>query len=213
MSHTPMSPDQFERLMTLPESHPDRMLAMRNPEFEALRLLHATFESPAPAATSAANVDVAGRELTARLTRTADFRAPARPGSIWKMPQLALAAAAAVALTFSAVWWSTRPAPTPALRSESTLYEFILLEPRAHADGIELRWTMVTGVEDYTVILIGPDLREFARLDVAGTTHLLVTREHLPASTVSGAELMAEVEARSGRDAMTRTPATRFRAP
>lgn len=213
MHHEPLSPEEFARLVALPPDHPERLLAEQSPEFAARQRLLEAFESQAQDVAGSADAASAGRELVARLTRAAPMAPSTTRRHAWRTPRFAVAAAAALALAASSLWWAARPRPEPAVRGDAGASEFVLLAPVVVRDGVELRWTPATGADRYRILLHGADLREVARIEVEAGTRVVLRPASLPREIASGSELLAEVEAMRRGEPIGRTAAQRMFAP
>jgi len=220
MTPKPVTPDDFARLLALPEDHPERRALAGNPAFEARLRLWREFESGADDRLSPEAIDSAARELTRRLARGIDTGAtahatgtrPARaPGTFrwlgWfgSPPRAALAFASVIVVIAAATWVVTRQASQPVVRSAPEHAVLEIAAPRVTRDGIELQWAPVAGADAYQVTFYGRDLTEIAHSDPTGDVRLVLRAGQLPHGLEAGREVLAEVSALHGSDTIARS--------
>jgi hypothetical protein len=118
--------------------------------------------------------------------------------------RLAWSAAAAVILAggiYAGARWWTGARDADALRAERDSIAHpgdgrpVLLEPRAIDGGLVLAWTRTPGAEAYRVLLLGPDLVEFARLGPFADTVGVLEWRRLPRGLPRGSTVAFQVEA------------------
>jgi hypothetical protein len=214
MTEERFTPDEFARLLSLPDDHPDRQRAERTPQFQAWCQMLQEFERPSNAPLPAAEIASAGRELEARLARGLGRAQPNGAGEAGPRPtsgrtfadsfaawfrgptmRPALAFAAVAVVAGFALWSASRPPAPRAVRGSGESAVLAVGEPRAISGGIELTWTQVDGAETYRVVFYGGDLRENARVDGLTEPRLRLQRNALPAGLTPGADVLAEVMA------------------
>jgi hypothetical protein len=216
MTEEGLTPEEFSRLVALPENDPERVRAGSRPDFEARLRLYREFESPeAPPVPPAASA-AAARTVTARVL--AEVRPSHPAGRSWlaplvrffeqPAPRAALAFGALFVVVGTAFWFTTRlESPDPgAVRGEPESM-FTIAEPRSFPDRVELSWPAVPGAEAYRVVFYGPDLNETARVEDLHVTTLGLDRRALPKGLEPGIEVLAEVTALAGGDAIAKSPA------
>jgi hypothetical protein len=94
-----------------------------------------------------------------------------------------------------AVWFAARPRSTMMRGAQDTP---VILEPRAVADGLEIRWTPVAGAESYRLSFVDDSMREIAAVEAwPGTTYSLKTSA-LPPGLVHGASVVVQVQPARG---------------
>ena len=227
------TPEEFSRLMALPEDHPDRRRAAASAQFEAMRRMLGEFERPVDALLSAEQVEAASLELQRRLAAAAApvDRVPATPDAERmhaKPPSIVArtlgwlnAPAGRVGLAFvcavvvvGVTWWSTHRSPREeAVRGvpESGAFE-IAVAHESH-DGLTLHWNPVAGAEAYRVVFLGADLAEIAHVDVTRGTEFMLRRAALPAGAPSGGRVSIEVVAVRDGATVATTPARSLLLP
>jgi len=226
------TPDEFARLMALPDGHPDRQSAEQSAQFRAWRLMLREFEQPEAALASPSELESAAREVEARVARALTARAAAGAEAprhrtvphralvaslvAWfRRPAMrpALAVVAVVLVAGVALWSSTRGPATRAVRGPSEASSFVLNAPRAVPGGIELTWTPVPDAEAYRVVFYGTDLQESARVDGLTRPGLLLHADALPAGLPHGGHVMAEVTALRHGDPIVTSASRLVRLP
>ncbi len=238
MTDTPISAEEFSRLMSLPEDDPQRMRAATTPRFEAMRRMLADFERPGAAPTDPEDIDSACVELRRRLAgqgiqpteepsppdpaRPGPPRAADRPEAGWRALADLLgrpAGRAGVALAGLAVvaglaWWSSgiRP-PVRAVRGTDEVADFRVASTRDAAGTVMLRWTRVPGADEYRVRFLGADLTEIARLEGLGRPECALRAGGLPRGLAAGAEVSIEVVALHQGDPIATSSAQWVRLP
>jgi hypothetical protein len=212
MSERPFSPEEFVRLLSLPEDHPERRHAEASGRLDAWRQMLREFEDPPASNATAAELTSADAALdrgmaavlAARPGARGDSRAPGSggPGLLARLaatlfqpalrPAFALAAIIVVASTS---WWMVTDRSTHAVRGVGNESR-ILVATRTVADGaLELSWTPVAGADGYRVRFFGQSLREIARLDDVPRPTLKLERSSLPTGLPAGEEVLVEVAA------------------
>lgn len=227
MSHERLTPEEFARLLSLPQYHPERLRAASTPEFEARVRLLREFEAPAPDLLPP-DTPAAARELEARVRGNVresrdDARgriAPAplggqlspapreKSGSLLRAlvglfggtPQRAVAFAGVLAIAITGTWLMTRETPERAVRGADQAAAIEIAAPRATAHGVELSWTPVPGADAYRVVFYASNLEELARVGPVTGTRLELRSDALPAGLRAGTEMLAEVTALRGED-------------
>jgi hypothetical protein len=231
MSDDRFTPDEFARLLTLPEGHPDRVAAEQSTAFVAMQHLLADFERPATEGTGDTVLESERRELGARLASAIRGPGPAgvvsgprsspRPSRFEALAAMFRApvgrvglALAAVALVAGIGWWSQFRTPgADAMRGEPETSSFVLEAVRPQADAVTLRWTPVAGAEGYRLVFRGADLRELARLDVASGVEATLRADALPARLAAGSQVLVEICALRRGDVIATSPARPIRLP
>lgn len=209
------TPETLERLLALPEDHPERLAALASPQFEAYRCMLADFERPGDALVADAEIDAARAELMSRLAdagripprTTTPSASPVAPGSVRARPRPGLLAwltsgggrpALAVAGALIVVgfgWWATqRPAREEMPRgiAEPGAFE---LTTKQQGDALVLSWNAVEGADSYRVVFLGAGLAEIAHQDVPTGTSLTLRAGALPAGVASGSRISIEIVA------------------
>jgi hypothetical protein len=229
MSTDRFTPEEFERLLALPEDHPDRRRVEATAEFEAMRRMHDEFERPSDTLLSSDQLEAASRELSRRVAvgGGAVDRPPVASGGearrastqrrsfasrvleLLRTPAsragLALACGVVVVV---ALWWSEHRGQQPnALRGarEDGAFEVTLILERR--DAVELRWARVAAADAYRVVFLGADLGETAHVDVADVTRIELRRSELPAGIAAGTRVSFEVVALRRGVTIATTPA------
>jgi hypothetical protein len=226
------TPEELERLLTLPEDHPERRAAAASPRFEALRRMLAEFERPTDALVTDAELASARVELRRRLAEAGLLDSPAatraptpaapqaprslpRPGVlVWLLtgggrPAFAVAAALIVV---GIGWWTTQRPTRETTRAIATPGAFELAT-RLEGDGLVLSWRAVEGADGYRVVFLDAGLAEVARLDVPTGTSLTLRAGELPAGVSPGSRVSLEVVALRMGDALSTTPARTILLP
>lgn len=218
MTDDRLTPDEFARLLSLPESHRDRVAAERQPEFAAMRAMLADFETGTLPHDERATVTA---ELTRRVAeRRNDAGAPgsrparartATPGGflarLFGPTGRAGLAFAAVALVAGLGWWSLQRAKAPELIRGDSESSFVAAEPVATPDGLELTWPAAQGAEAYRVVFLGEDLAELGRMDAGAATRMTLRNDSLPAGLDAGHVRSFEVQALAQGAVLATTPA------
>ncbi len=220
------SPEEFARLMALPEDHPDRVAAGASPRFEASRRMLAEFERPGDGLQTGPEIASAAAELSRRLadagvlaTPSGSDAAGAGPPRAVRRPGAGLfgwlrapAARTAFALAGAAIvvgfgWWAThRPAPVDVTRGAAEPGAFEVTTHR-QGDALILGWKAVEGADGYRIVFLGPDLAEAARLDVPRGTAFALRAAALPAGIVPGTRVSLEIVALRQGATVATTPA------
>ena len=231
MSDGRITPDEFARLMALPEAHAERRRAESTAEFAAMKAMYAAFEADAatPAVEDAAIRDELARRLAASrpVASAAPPRgAPASPrpastrgGGFGAMfaalfgPSGGRAVAFAVLLVVAGLgaWTMTRRPREDVMRGEHA--GAFAITATARPGRLDLTWPAAAGADAYRAVLLGPDLGELARVDLGSATAWTVRRDSLPAGLESGRALSLEVQALQRGVVISRTPAREIRLP
>jgi hypothetical protein len=228
-------PDDFPRVLALPEDHPERIRAERSPRFQAWKHMLAEFESPgdvllSPEERSAAEGELAGRvervlparpaarvgERRAESIRVRDARGPTAWFSAWLRapawkPALAVAAVAIVA---TLGWWSFERVREPGVvRGVGGATAAFDLRAAPGRDGLALTWPAVPDADAYRVVFYGADLAERARVDGLPEPRMTLRAGALPAGLGHGETALAEVTALRRGDAIATSRMTSVRVP
>jgi hypothetical protein len=226
------TPEEIERLMALPEDHPERVAAAASPRFEAFRRMLGEFERPSDALVSDADLASARVELARRLEDagvlgppTAGAATTAAPKTPRPLPRPgffawltsgggrpAFAVAGAV-LVVGFGWWATHPPwrdETTRAIAEPGAFELVT---RHEGDALVLSWKAVEGADGYRVVFLGPGLTEVARRDVPGATSLALRAGSLPAGVAPGSRVSIEVVALRMGSELATTPARAILLP
>jgi hypothetical protein len=218
-------PEELARLLSLPADHPERVRAGQDPRFEAWRLMLREFESSDAPHVSRDEAAWAAAALEARLEpalaprparRERTGRSPAQRerargwlAPAWR-PALALAAVVAIA---GGVWWarSRLPATSEVRGAPGAALEW--REPLARGGSLRLEWTPVPGARSYRLRFYRSDLTEIARVeDITGVSYTLQA-DALPPGLERGAEVVAEITAMTGGEAVAVSKARALRLP
>jgi hypothetical protein len=220
MEDDPLTAETFARLASLPEDDPERQRWAASPEFEARLRLWREFESPAGGRLSAEEARSAARELGQRMEgavragvprgdhETVRSQMARREGPSWFQrmfgapPRMALAFASILVIGVATTWFLARERTRPVERGATEHAAIQLLPERATPNGVELSWTAVSGADGYRVIFYGADLNEIARIDRVTETRIELRSAALPAGLIPGHEVLAEVSALHGEDAI-----------
>jgi hypothetical protein len=217
MTDHPFSPEEFVRLLSLPEGHPERLRAESSGMLEAWRRMLVEFEAPPVQVASPdelASADAAlERRMAGAIGASPGRRAiPAVPGAsgagFWSRLAGALSrpavrpafALVVIAIAAGGLWWAKANRTPGAVRGGSGEATF---KVAAHAEAggmLELSWAAVPGADGYRVRFFGGTLREIARLDHVSEPMLRLGPDSLPAGLGPGAEVMVEVAAVRGGD-------------
>ncbi|HTM58437.1 MAG TPA: hypothetical protein VL123_08490 [Candidatus Udaeobacter sp.] len=222
MNDDRLSAEDFARLTSLPEDHPERRRWAGSPEFEARLRLWREFETSAGGSLSAEDAGLAARELERRVESEVRGGAAGRGGAVaapsrdaaaarpagrsWLQrifgapPRAAVAFATILVVAVATTWFLARERTVPAERGTVEHAAIELMAPRPTANGIELDWTRVAGADGYRVVFYGAELTEVARIDRVSTTHVELRSGALPQGLVAHRDVMAEVQALHGED-------------
>ena len=229
MNDERIAPEEFARLMRLPDDHPDRRRAAASPQFEAMRLMLTEFEQPGGAPPEPGQLEVATAELRRRLSAAgfpaggagimpaaASEQSSRSPRSIAERlfgvlggpgARRGLAFACAL-IVIGAGWWATHRSPREAtMRGIAEPGSFELSISNEVPQSLVLAWTAVPGADAYRVTFLGADLGEIGHLDVARGTRLVLRARDLPDGVVPGAHASLEVVALKDGAAIATTPA------
>lgn len=204
MNEERFEPEEFERLLALPEDHPERVRAERSGRLAAWQHMLDGFESPPGELLSSQDLARAEAELAQRVERaTAPAPARVRPAireaswlTEWRTGGRRVAVAfAALAIVAAAGWWSVEQRrERPAVRGSAARQALELIS-RPVAAGVELSWTPVPGATMYRLVFFGPELTELARVDSLVGTSFALRADQLPAGLASGQTVLVEVAA------------------
>ena len=228
MSDRPFSPEEFVRLLALPEDHPERRQAEVSGKLDAWRRMLHEFEEPGAGDATATELARADAVMAQRVesmlgTPTGVPPGAARPASggpsllawlasIWSRPALRPAfAMAALMIVAGTSWWMVGSRAPRAVRGVSE--DGIVVETRETSEALELTWAPVPGAEHYRIRFFGPALREIARRDDVVEPRLRFERGALPAGIASGEEVVIDVAAMRGNDALAVSKARAVRMP
>jgi len=204
VNETPLTPEQFARLMSLPADHPERLAWNGRPEFESMRSLYEQFESVPPSSVSEREL----REAEVALERRFREALPSEPGVDAAIPRPAARperasrpwwiafprpalAMAAVIVAVSGIWFTTRPRST-ALRGAQDVP--VILEPRRVAESLEIRWTPVAGAEGYRLSFVDDSMREIAAVEAWPGTRYSLEASALPPGLEHGIDVIMQVQ-------------------
>jgi type IV secretory pathway VirB2 component (pilin) len=212
MTEAPFTPDEFNRLLSLSEQHPDRVRAEASGKLEAWRRMLGEFEAPLETVASPdelASADAAlERHLAGALVASPEQRSvpvvreTAGPG-LWARLAGALSGPVArpalavlvVVVAAGSAWWAGSHRVPRAVRGGDGASAIVVTTRAADGAALELSWAAVAGADEYRVRFFGGTLREIARLDHVTGPMLRLERNSLPAGLHPGAELMVEVAA------------------
>ena len=229
MTDERITPDEFARLMALPEADPERRRAESTAEFAGMKALFTAFE--AEGATRGPEDDAIRDELARRLSTrlpattagagrasgaSPRAAAPERTPGGWLAVFLgpsgrrALAFAVLVAVAGAGVWMTRRPRED-VVRGEGP--GAFTVTASAVPGGVALAWPRVPGADGYRVTLLGADLGEVARFDVGDVTTWSLRGDSLPARVAPGSAISVEVQALQKGARLSTTPARAIRLP
>jgi hypothetical protein len=233
MTRRRYTPEELERLVSLPEDHPERRTARSAPEFEAYRMMLAEFDRPSDALVPDAEIAAVQAELANRLADTGLLGTPAAgaattPGAARGMPparrpgfrawlirgegRTALAFACA-AIVVVAAWWATQRTGGPGrLRGVAEPGAFVL-EARPERGGIVLSWPGVPGADAYRVVFLDAGLAEAGYREVGRDTSVTLSAGMLPAGVATGSRVSLEVVAMRMGAQIATTPARSILLP
>lgn len=181
MRHEPWSPDEFARLLALPDGHPERERAKASPAFEAWCRMHEEFSTATPGE-AAADLAEAEQELARRLegsgrTRPTITPMPARraPRAWWAEPMARAAALLLVTAIGVATWRGLQESSVSRVRGDQGRPgELVLAPPRSSAPGVVLEWSAHAEASNYRLAFYDRALAEVARIEVPeGTRYVL----------------------------------------
>ena len=208
MNLRPEPQEEMERLLALPEDHPDRRRAEASGQLEAWRRTLLAFETPVLEPPD--GFHALDRRLAERLEKAlppASDEAPNRGAdraraarlpaqSSWWALVLRPAFTVAVLVLVAGAWWLTERARTPHLRASQDATPAIELAVPGTGHGeLRLSWNPVAGADAYRLEFYGPKLELLARVETRGETTLTLRGTALPAGLESGSEVMLEVTA------------------
>jgi len=235
-----LTPDEFARLVVLPEDHPDRRRWQGSAVFESRLRLHDRFVAGDATSLDAVSRADAERELGARIARelvaehpprepghgerarerVLDLRAGGRrrsPGPDGRTRAhgrgAILALAAVLVVVAAATWVVVRPPERRVVRSVTTTERLALAAPRVTAGGIALEWTAVPEADHYDVVFYGSDLNEIARVKDLATPRLVLGPGALPAGLSHGQDVLAGVIATRAGDTIAASKTRGLRVP
>ncbi len=204
MSGTPLTPERFARLMSLPPDHPERAAWNGRPEFEAMRALYERFEGAHPSGVpdhelrdAEAVLERRFREALPSESRVATVRPrpaarPERPGRPWwaALPRPVIAMAT-VLVAVAGIWFAARSRSTALRGAEDAP---VILEPRQAAESLEIRWTPVAGAESYRLSFVDDSMREIAAVESWPGTRYSLEASSLPQGLEHGARVIVQVQ-------------------
>ncbi len=226
------SPAEFARLLSLPESDPERIRAEGTAEFSALKAMLSDFTGERRPAESAGELGSMRHELERRLHEALEARREPASGMAGhggqgrRLPRESArglfdwlrAPAGRWAFTFALVavaagigWWVRPGFRGDRLRSVEVPSGFELRTVREAGDGFELEWPPLPGAESYRVVFLDATLLPIARFEAGAATRLTVPRDSLPAALPPDARMSVEVEAWRARSVIGTTPARAIR--
>ena len=226
MNDERITPDEFARLIALPEADPERRRAEATAEFAGMKVMFAAFEADAaaPSSEDGAIRDELARRLATPLPSSSTGRAAlprtakAPGGSSGWFAALfgpvglrAVGYAVLVVVAGLGVWTMTRRPREDVVRGEHA--NAFAITPTVHPGALDLAWPAVAGADAYRVVLLGADLGEVARFDLGDATRWSMRRDSLPAGLASGASISAEVQALQAGAVLSTTPARAIRVP
>jgi hypothetical protein len=218
MNDRDFGPEEFERLLGLPEDHPERVRVEQSDRFIAWKHMLETFERPPdgrmPARERAEAEANLARRVEAALARggVAGPSRPVSPRRSWLEAMLggrSLRPALAIAMVLivaAAGWWSVdRMRERPAVRGAGEATRFDLRATPLDG-GLELRWAAIPGARRYALVFFGSDLTEMARVDSLEESLLTLRATNRPAGLVAGQSLMVQVTAFRAMDEVASKP-------
>jgi len=238
-----LTPEEFARLLALPEDHPDRRRWRGSALFESRLRLHDRFVAGDASSLDAASRASAERELGVRLEHAlAGERPPREPGhgerarervldlrtgdprsrrgpdrstgrSRAHMRSAILALAAGLVVVATATWIVTRPAERRVVRSAATAERLVLAEPHVSGGVLDLAWTAVPEADRYEVVFYGADLNEITRVKDLAAARLELRPDALPAGLARGQEVLAGVIATRAGDTIATSKTRAVRIP
>ena len=212
MTERPFSPEEFVKLLSLPEDHPERLRAESSGMLEAWRRMLSEFEAPPASVASSdelASADATLERGMAGVLNAAPLKrlgpATRRAGGSGLLSRLAAAltlpaarpafALGVIAIAASGLWWSGNRHTPRAVRSGNGESAIVVAARTIPGETLELSWAIVPGAESYRVRFFGASLVEIARLDNVPGPILRLERRSLPADLTSGGEVLVEVAA------------------
>ncbi len=222
MSPEPWTPEEFARLMALPEGHPERERAKASPAFEAWCRMHEVFSAPTPTAAETAELAATDAELARRLA--AARPAPAEVRSLvreraarrgWDAPAIRFAVAAALLVVVgTTAWLGTQGPGDRRLRGDGQQPgAFELAVPRLTSEGEVLEWAPSARAESYRIVFYGHALEEIAHVDVASGTRYVLRPGALVPGLVAGDTVRAVVQAVHAEAVLETSPMRELRVP
>jgi hypothetical protein len=221
VSHHCLAPEELESVRVLSPEDPRRREAEACPRCRGLLVSYDEFledrsvppgvdpERAAPQLRDAFERALGEARGPARAARPA--RATERKMRPWWAallgPRLAWGAAVAivaVAGLYAGAHWRPLARDEEVLRTAPDSSEArgqdrpVLLEPRAVAVGLELRWRSTPGADAYRVVFLGEDLAQLASLGPAPDTVAVLVAAHLPSGLLPGRTVAWQVEALQG---------------
>jgi len=222
MNEREFQPEEFARLLALPQDDPERVRAERSSRFVAWKHMLEAFESPVDELLAAPERARAEAALAERVQRAMTHVGTAEPsprrsaltkaswlerwmaGNRWAALRPALAVAAAIVVV-GVGWWSIGHFNQPAaVRSAGE--SVVALRSTSVSQGVELRWSAVPETRFYRLTFFGPDLTERARIDSLLDTDFVLRAASLPAGLSRGQPVMVEVTAVRRADVVRSRP-------
>jgi hypothetical protein len=227
MTPDELTPDEFARLVALPEDHPERRPWQGSALFESRLRMHQQFVTGEDAPSDAADRAGAERELGARLARVlATEHPPHEPGHGEGTRErvlefrtdgkhhtrgtdgrtrahtrgAVLALAAGLVVVAAATWIVMRPPEPRAVRGAGGAERLVLAEPRGTTGAADLEWTAVPEADHYEVVFYGSDLNEITRVKDLVLPRFELRAGALPAGLSHGEDVLAGVIAMHAGD-------------
>lgn len=234
MSDARWTPEEFARLMSLPEDHPERVAVRPHPEFAAWARMQGAFESPGRDVVPDADLASARAELSARLERAlgrtlttearsapsvppAEIRVPpSSPGGsgllermlagLSRPPVRAAFALGVLVVVAGAGWWAfgARTPETEMRGSDHPRNATAFGAPAWNEADATLSWKAVEGADGYRVCFYSAQLSQLAMRDSILLPELRLS-EVLPAGLEHGAKVEVQVFAMRGGDVRVRS--------
>jgi len=179
-----IDPEGIAAVLELPADHPQRVHAETCPRCRSLVASYRSFIDAEPAEGS--DLERARPLLDARIRADAARWRPAQAASrsfSWRrfFRPVPLVAAALVVIAAGALWMSRQPEQSSVRESTSPQHAFALSPAQVAADGsVHLRWSPMTGADQYQVRIYGPDFGEVFRSPDVAQTSFTLDRSSLP---------------------------------
>jgi hypothetical protein len=215
--------------MALPQDHPERLAASREPAFDAWVRMHTTFADSQNAPLPPSEMAGPRAELSSRLERDLGLRrlgvAPADRAGVrgnhqrtgwgglfvawFSTPagRVTLGFAAFAIVMGATLWMTHRPSGEESMirGDDRSAGAPVLTAPVAHHGALELKWSAAPGADAYRLVLYAADLSELAKLEPTSATSVTLRAGALPAGLPSGSRVVAEVVALRGGDPISRS--------
>lgn len=232
MSDSRWKPEDLGELAALPPDDPRRRAVEATARGRAMLLAYREFVAPAdtpagarPSEADAILATALAREIGEPVRSGGDRTLRSVEESVWTRlirslsapamrPAYALAALLIVSGGLWTMWKSSGRAPATHLRGEAAHAAIALSPPQTLAAGaIELGWQPVAGATSYEVAFFAPDLTELGHTGPLAEPRLVLEPGALPAGLHPGADVLWQVTARSGADAIGQSRTTLIRLP